>query len=162
MINAASTLNANMSAIRTKVADVAVHAALDAMTISGIAAIRAELDRSSHVEGTRTTSTPPSPPARVSGHLGDDVIATPAVTGEGYAMTEVGSTAPYARIQEFGGTIHPIKATRLFWIGMGGMHFGSSVTLPARPYLKPAIETIVASGELGQAAADAFLASLIV
>jgi len=162
IINVASGLNVRLTDIQAKVSGVAMRAAVDAMSTVGIAAIEVELNKSSHDAGEMTSSTAPNPPARVTGHLGASVVATPTVIGDGFAMKEVGSTAPYARIQEFGGTIHPVKADKLAWVGMGGMHFGKSVTLPARPYLKPALDLIVASGELSKAAADAFLASLIV
>lgn len=162
VINAASGLNVNLVALQAKVADVAVRAALDAMVIAGTAAIEVELSRSSHSVGEPTGSAAPNPPARVSGRLARDVVATPVILmAGGLAMTTVGSTAPYARVQEFGGTIRPIKAHRLFWIGMGGGHAANSVTLPARPYLKPALDSLIASGELGKVASAAFLAALM-
>ena len=46
----------------------------------------------------------------------------------------------YARIQEFGGTIEPVKAKALHWVQDGKDIFAKSVTLPPRPYFRPAIE----------------------
>jgi len=46
----------------------------------------------------------------------------------------------YARIQEFGGTIRPRKAKLLHFFVDGKEIFAKKVTLPARPYLKPAID----------------------
>jgi HK97 gp10 family phage protein len=46
----------------------------------------------------------------------------------------------YARIQEFGGTIKPVKAKMLHWEEDGKDIFAKSVTLPPRPYFRPAIE----------------------
>lgn len=46
----------------------------------------------------------------------------------------------YARIQEFGGTIRPRKAKLLHFFIDGKEIFAKKVTLPARPYLKPAID----------------------
>jgi len=46
----------------------------------------------------------------------------------------------YARIQEFGGTIEPVKAKALHWEQDGKDIFAKSVTLPPRPYFRPAIE----------------------
>jgi len=81
---------------------------------------RSQLSRSSHPPGTPTTSMPGSPPATVTGRLRDSVEVR--VIGEG--AVQVGATAPYARIQELGGTS-----------GRGG-----ATELPSRPYLIPAWE----------------------
>jgi len=47
----------------------------------------------------------------------------------------------YARIQEYGGTIKPVRARLLHWVEDGQDIFARSVTLPARPYFRPAIES---------------------
>lgn len=47
----------------------------------------------------------------------------------------------YARIQEYGGTIKPVRAKLLHWVEDGQDIFARSVTLPARPYFRPAIES---------------------
>jgi len=58
------------------------------------------------------------------------------------AMVEVGTgeDVPYAAIQEFGGVIVPKIAKMLAWRdrGTGEMIFAKSVTIPARPYMRPA------------------------
>ena len=46
----------------------------------------------------------------------------------------------YARIQEFGGTIVPVNAKMLHWEQDGEHIFAKSVTLPERPYFRPAID----------------------
>lgn len=52
---------------------------------------------------------------------------------------KIGTNLDYARIQEFGGTIRPKKKKMLaFKIG-GKWVFAKKVTLPARPYLVPAL-----------------------
>lgn len=52
---------------------------------------------------------------------------------------------PYGRIQELGGTIFPHNPSgRLWWEGPDGRpRSATSVTLPPRPYLRPALETSV-------------------
>lgn len=47
----------------------------------------------------------------------------------------------YAAIQEFGGTITPTRKHFLSWVGDDGvMRFARSVTIPSRPFLRPAYD----------------------
>lgn len=56
------------------------------------------------------------------------------------AEAEIGTNLEYARIQEFGGTIVP-KGQFLRWVNDAGEEvFARSVTIPARPYLRPAFD----------------------
>lgn len=81
---------------------------------------RAQLSKSSHAAGTPTPAPPGEPPAMVTGRLAGSLAVK--VLGEG--VVQVGATAPYARIQELGGTAGP----------------GYSTQVPSRPYLIPAWE----------------------
>ena len=57
------------------------------------------------------------------------------------AEAEVGTNLEYARIQELGGTVRPVHARLLHWVGDDGDDvFARSVTIPARPYLRPAFD----------------------
>lgn len=59
---------------------------------------------------------------------------------EGFRFSgEVGPTVIYGRIQELGGEIFPKRAKWLHWVDGTGDHFAKHVTLPSRPYLKPAV-----------------------
>lgn len=61
--------------------------------------------------------------------------------GADKATARIGPTAIYGRIQELGGTVRPLNAKELHWVDEGGAHHtAKSVTLPARPYLAPAVE----------------------
>ena len=52
------------------------------------------------------------------------------------------SNIPYAAIQEFGGTIKPIKGKFLTWRDSSGKwHAATQVTIPPHPYLRPAFDT---------------------
>ncbi len=53
----------------------------------------------------------------------------------------VGTNVIYARVQEFGATIKPVRARMLFWTDDKGGHAAHQVTIPPRPYLGPALET---------------------
>lgn len=66
-------------------------------------------------------------------------ITTSEVPGE-LAMA-VGSGMIYARIHEYGGVIVPVHAQKLVFPHKdGGLAFVDSVTIPARPYLNPALD----------------------
>lgn len=58
------------------------------------------------------------------------------------AEAKIGPTVEYGRIQELGGTIKPVSAQYLSWIDpdTGERMRAKSVTLPARPYLRPAMD----------------------
>lgn len=78
-----------------------------------------------HPPGTPTTSRPGAPPDVVTGTLRRSIKSdTPQRSGLGGAIGRVYPTAIYARIQELGGQT-----------GRGG-----HTTLPARPYMQPALE----------------------
>ena len=49
----------------------------------------------------------------------------------------------YAAIHEFGGTIVPVRAERLAWYSKRDGHWYTTmkVTIPARPYLQPALDS---------------------
>ena len=53
----------------------------------------------------------------------------------------VGPTALHGRIQELGGTIRPVSKNMLSWPTESGERaFAKEVTLPPRPYLRPAVD----------------------
>ena len=64
---------------------------------------------------------------------------------------KIGSNVIYARIHEFGGVIKAKNAPYLMFKGEDGWVRVKEVTIPARPYLKPAFE------EKGEEASQAFL-----
>jgi phage gpG-like protein len=75
------------------------------------------------------------------GNLAGSIQTTLVSSAANQAVVEVGPTAIYGRIQELGGTIVPVNAKMLFWVNEAGESRAAwSVTLPARPYMKPAAE----------------------
>ena len=76
----------------------------------------------------------------VTGNLANSIQTQLVSATAKRAETHVGPTAIYGRIQELGGTIFPRNATRLHWVDEEGKHHSAvSVTLPARPYMEPAV-----------------------
>ena len=91
------------------------------------------LTRYSHPKNTVTPSPPGEPPAIVTGQLRRSIrVQGPTKTGLGTWESKTGPTAVYGRIQELGGVT-----------GRGG-----ATTLPARPYLGPAVKALIDSGRL--------------
>lgn len=104
----------------------------------------------SHAPQTRTPSPPGDPPAMISG-----VLAASIQVGDYDGMVAVGPTSlassyngPYGRIQELGGPSsgHPYMK----YYEDGVKHEMQFRELPPRPYLKPATEDVIDSGELLQ------------
>lgn len=87
----------------------------------------------SHPKGTPTPSPPGRPPAVVSGQLRRSIkVQGPTPLGAGTWEARIGPTAVYGRIQELGGNT-----------GWGGL-----THLPARPYLAPTVDALIASGRV--------------
>ncbi|MFJ8798538.1 hypothetical protein [Streptomyces sp. NPDC102487] len=107
------------------------------------AAIKQLLTTSSHPKGTPTPSAPGEPPSLVSGTLRRSIkVVGPVPAGYGRWLAEVGPTAVYGRIQELGGTA------------------GHGSELPARPYVMPAYERLVAGGAIARTYHVAWRAAL--
>lgn len=121
-----------------------LHAATRSAVREGIRHTRrrahAELSRYYHPPNTPTPSPPGEPPARIGGHLRGSLSPTGPVPTSGGYTGRLGPTAVYGRIQELGG-----QAGR-----------GHRSTLPARPYLRPAVRRSIADGSLRRIFADAW------
>jgi HK97 gp10 family phage protein len=87
-----------------------------------------KLTTSSHAASEPTPSAPGEPPSLVTGNLRRSIKVTgPTLITSSTWMGQVGPTAVYGRIQELGGVT-----------GRGG-----ATTLPARPYMRPALEEVM-------------------
>jgi phage gpG-like protein len=157
-------LPAYLARLRQKVAEEGPKKAANAMARAfHNEVVGVELIKSSHAPGTRTPAPPGGPPAAVTGALRRSVRLTAARDIGAYrARSEVGPRIVYARIQELGGTVtakHMTKGGKPGYLrwggGPGGYRFAHSVTLPARPYMRPVHRRMIADGRLRQAAADA-------
>ena len=65
------------------------------------------------------------------------------------AEVDVGPSVIYGRIHELGGIILPVHAKMLSWVDNGKRIFAKRVQIPARPYLRPAVDEH--ENEIGQA-----------
>lgn len=85
------------------------------------------------------------------GILAESITVETKTDSSREAWANIGSTLIYARIHELGGVIKPIFAKLLHWIDREtGEHvFAKVVHMPARPYLRPAVEEN--KKEIGQA-----------
>jgi hypothetical protein len=116
------------------------------------------LRRYTHPPFTKTPSPPGQPPALVTGTLRRSVRVVPAAGGGAVARSSVAPHTVYARIQEYGGHIYPVRARFLRWVEDGAVHFARHVYLPPRPYMRPTTAEMAADGSLHRAAAAAFQA----
>ena len=98
-------------------------------------------------------SAPGTPPARRTGTLARSVRAEPArLTAPGRAESSVAPHTVYARIQQLGGDIYPVRAKVLRWKVGRQYRYARHVHLPARPYM---VVTDAIRRECRAAAADA-------
>lgn len=157
-VNAAQDLVARLRLIRAKAAADAPGSACLAMGYAGETAVKAILSLTSHPPGTRTPSRPGEPPALITGNLRRSVThSPPAETGAFTFTCLVGPVAVYARIQEYGGVIHPgssgylaNRVTGQFFVTPYSRR--QYVRLPPRPYMRPTGRMLASSGLLAQAA----------
>jgi phage gpG-like protein len=81
-------------------------------------------------------SAPGTPPARRTGTLARSVRPESAkLTGAGRATSSVAPHVVYARIQQLGGDIYPVRAKVLRWKVGKSYRYAKHVHLPARPYM---------------------------
>ena len=117
--------------LRRLAGDVRARAALDA------ADAMAQAYQRSVVKSMRgpSPSPPGTPPARRTGTLARSVRAEPASGGGGRATSSVAPHTVYARIQQKGGDIYPVRAKVLRWKEGRKTRFARHVHLPKRPYM---------------------------
>jgi hypothetical protein len=119
---------------------------------------RVTLRRYSHSFGTKTDSPPGQPPAWVLGALARSVTSVPGASSGMVATARVGPHTIYARLQELGGVVRPHGHPFLRFRGLDGEWvYKRSVTVPARPYMRPTLEDMILDGSLTRAAAERFM-----
>ena len=75
-----------------------------------------------------------------TGHIRNSIMVEVQRT-QGGACAEIGPSAIYGRVQEMGGTIRPKTEGGVLKFQIDGQwRSAKQVTLPPRPYLKPAVE----------------------
>jgi len=118
--------------LRRLARDVADRAALDAADAMAQAYQRDVVRR---MRGP-SPSPPGSPPARRTGTLARSIRPEPAtLAGPGRAKSSVAPHTVYARIQQLGGDIYPVRAKVLRWKEGRKVRFATHVHLPERPYM---------------------------
>lgn len=75
------------------------------------------------------------------GNLANSIQVQEPVVGRGQAYIDVGTNVEYAAIHEFGGVIKARNAPALVFQTLdGAWHRTKSVHIPARPYMRPALD----------------------
>ena len=73
--------------------------------------------------------------------LGGSIQTVVEKTTAKSSTVNVGPTVIYGRIQELGGVVLPVFAKMLSWVSDSGERiFANKVQIPARPYLRPAVD----------------------
>jgi hypothetical protein len=73
--------------------------------------------------------------------LGGSIHTVVVSRGSNSCLVHVGPSVIYGRIQELGGVIKPVTAKMLSWVNAEGERiFANMVHIPARPYLRPALD----------------------
>lgn len=159
-MNAATEVADRLRAIAAKVESAAPKASVQALSRAGETMAKLTLSTGAHAAGTDTPNPPGGPPGIISGALRRSVARTPAVpSGPATWSQALGSVIIYAAVQEHGATISS-KGTYPLRNAKTGQVFGQSVTIPARPWMKPAVERLISSGLGQKAAISAFEAVL--
>lgn len=121
------------------------------------------LSRFQSVPVTQTPSPPGAPPASMTGTLRRSVTCVRGASGGMVASSIVGPHAVYAATQEFGGVHHgrPHMWLWLHYIGPEEVRrrgwVKRVVDIPARPYVRPSRDDVIANGMAVSAANAAFM-----
>lgn len=135
----------------------APRAAVRALSQAGETAVKLTLTQRTHKEGTPTPSPAGQPPALVSGNMRRSLIRVPAqAAGGGIAAQALTCYVKYGSVHEFGPVTirshgnYPLRNRKT------GQVFGQEVTIPRRPWMRPAMEKLAASGMATRVCATAF------
>ena len=160
-VNAAAEVAARLRVIAARAETEAPLAAVRALGAAGETATKLTLTKRTHTEGTRTPSPPGAPPALVTGMLRRSVIRAPArALGPGAAVQVMGCHVVYGPVHEFGPVTIRSKGNYPLRNRNTGQVFGYEVTIPRRPWMKPSMEALTASGLGTKACATAWAAAL--
>ena len=159
--NAAAEVAARLRVIAARAETEAPVAAVRALGAAGETATKLTLTKRTHTAGTPTPSAPGQPPALVSGALRRSVIRAPArAIGPGNAAQLMACHVIYGAVHEFGPVTIRSKGNYPLRNKNTGQVFGPRVVIPRRPWMKPSMEALVASGFGTKACMTAWAASL--
>lgn len=122
------------------------------------------MESGAHPPVTQTPAAPGAPPASITGNLRRSVTCVPGAQGGSFATSLVGPHVTYAATQEWGGVHHGSPSMWLWikYIGAAEVKrrkwVRQTVTIPARPYMRPSRDAVVADGSVVRAANEAFMA----
>jgi len=92
-----------------------------------------------------------------AGRLAGSVTMVPASTPV-VATSSVSPHTIYDAVQEYGHTMHAHRDFMRYYYG--GQRFSRTVTVPPRPYMRPAVDIVVSNGSCAAAAASAFYGAM--
>lgn len=145
--------------MRDRAAVAAPAVALEMARVYSVHLSRVTLRRTSVAPGTFGTPAPPgAPPAFRTGALAGSVWPWPGPSSGTDGHAYAGPHVIYAATQELG-AVHFARNFRfMHWRNSGGEWWKKRVTIPARPYMQPAVAEVVGDGSLQRGAALTFRA----
>ena len=153
-------------ALLKTIRDKAATAAPDMADAMGRVHERREVDllsRSAHVAPSWTSAPAGGPPAAMTGMLRGSVNSLPGLRGGMRASSRVGPHTIYAGTQEYGG-VHTGRPHMWLWVAYVGPAevrargwVRRMVDIPARPYVRPSRDDVIADGSVTAAGSASFL-----
>ena len=127
---------------------------------------RITLTRSgAHAPVTQTPAPPGAPPATITGRLRGSIRCTRGAGGGTYASSVVSANTIYAATQEFGGIHHGDMFLWVRYIGREEVIRRGwrkrAVNIPARPYMRPSADAVIADGSVTRNANAIFMARVL-
>jgi phage gpG-like protein len=108
--------------------------------ISGEGLKKAVLAGGHVIEGNAKINVRETFSSKMVGALANSIQVVLSKATETSAEADIGPTVIYGRIQELGGIVKPVTAKMLSWIDNGIRVFAHLVQIPARPYMRPAVD----------------------
>jgi phage gpG-like protein len=159
-------LPAFLGAIRDRAAKAAPPAALAMGLVHQRYVTGVTLARAAHAPVTQTPSPPGDPPAIMTGTLRRSITCVRGAGGGMHASSLVAPHTIYAATQEWGGVHHgnphmwlwlryigPEEVRRRGWVKR-------TVTIPARPYMRPSRDAVIGNGSVQAAGSASFMKSV--
>lgn len=147
-------LSAYLQGFKNRVASAAGPSATEMANAVKDRMVNDTLRRSQHAPGVFWKAVEGLPPAYASGRLAGSVFVEPS-SGFIFAKANVGVSAKYASIQEWGGWTEPNHGEFMHWRNPRPW-YRKHVDIPEHPYFRPTVERMIRDGSLSKAAANAF------
>ena len=149
-----SELSGYLRGFKNRVASAAGPSATEMANAVKDRMVSVTLRESVHAPDTFYKAVAGRPPAYATGRLASSVFVMPS-SGMIRAKANVGVSAKYAAIQEWGGWTEPNTSEFMHWHNPRPW-YRKRVVIPEHPYFRPTVDAMIRDGSLSKKAADAF------